>query len=76
MTFSSSKVYPEWKNNLFVGSLKFQYLERLVFKEKKVIYREKLFNEIGRVRCVKEGPDGYLYFTVENKGVFKIIPKK
>ena len=76
MAFSSSEVYPEWKNSLFVGSLKFQYLERLVFKEKKVVYREKLFNEIGRVRCVKEGPDGFLYFTVENKGVFKILQKK
>ncbi len=76
MAFSSSEVYPEWKNNLFVGSLKFQYLERLVFKEKKVISREKLFNGIGRVRCVKEGPDGFLYFTVENRGVFKILQKK
>ena len=76
MTFLTSEIYPNWKNNLFVGSLKFQYLERLVISDKKVIYREKLFDKIGRVRCIKEGPDGFLYFTVENKGVFKIVQKK
>ncbi len=76
MTFLTSEIYPKWKNNLFVGSLKFQYLERLVINDKKVIYREKLFDKIGRVRTVKEGPDGFLYFTVENKGVFRIVQKK
>ena len=76
MTFLNSEVYPEWKNNLFVGSLKFQYLERLIIDNEKVIYREKLFDKVGRVRCVKMGPKGFLYFTVENKGLYKIYPIK
>jgi glucose/arabinose dehydrogenase len=61
---------------LFVGSLVFQYLERLVLKNNKVIYREKMLDGIGRVRNVKQGPDGYLYLGVEGKGIVKIIPKK
>ena len=41
---------------------------------KKVIRREKVLESIGRVRNVKEGPDGYLYVAVEGKGILKIKP--
>ena len=74
MAFSTSNVYPKWKNSLFVGSLKFEYLERLEIKKEKVIKREKVLESIGRVRNVKEGPDGYLYVAVEGNGILKIIP--
>lgn len=76
MAFSTSNIYEGWKGNLFVGSLKFQYLERLVLENEKVIKREKILNNIGRVRNVVEGPDGYLYLGVEGKGIVKILPKK
>ncbi|MGA0373135.1 MAG: PQQ-dependent sugar dehydrogenase [Flavobacteriaceae bacterium] len=73
MAFSTSNVYKKWKGNLFVGSLKFKYLERLVIKRGKVVKREKILNDIGRVRNVKEGPDGYLYLGVEGKGILKVV---
>ena len=76
MAFSTSNIYEGWKGNLFVGSLKFQYLERLVIENEKVVKREKILNNIGRVRNVVEGPDGYLYLGIEGKGIVKIIPKK
>ena len=75
MAFSTSNIYEDWKDNLFVGSLKFQYLERLVIKNKKIVKREKILDNIGRVRDVAEGPDGYIYVAVEGKGILKIIPK-
>ena len=75
MAFSTSNIYENWKDNLFVGSLKFQYLERLVIKNKKIVKREKILDKIGRVRDVAEGPDGYLYVAVEGKGILKIMPK-
>ena len=69
--------YPNWKGNLFVGSLKFQYLERLVLDDNlKVSYREKIAPDIGRVRDVKLSPEGYIYMAVEQKGIYKIIPKQ
>ena len=37
---------------------------------------EKLLEGLGRVRTVKQGPDGYIYVGVENVGIVKIIPKK
>ncbi len=76
MTFLTSSKYKGWKNSLFIGSLKFEYLERLVIKKNKVVKREKILDKIGRVRDVNQGPDGYLYVNVEGKGVVKIIPAK
>ena len=74
MAFINSNKYPGWKGNLLIGSLRFQYLERLEIKNGKVAYREKLLTDMGRVRNVKMGPDGYIYAGIENKGIIKIIP--
>lgn len=70
----SSNKYPNWNGNVLVGSLKFQYLERLILKNNKVIKREKLFENIGRVRNVIQAPDGFIYVAVENHGIVKIVP--
>lgn len=75
MVFVTSDKYPDWKGNLLVGSLVFQYLERLELKNNKVVYREKLLPGTGRVRNVRQGPDGYIYVAVEGKGILKIVPK-
>ncbi len=75
MEFITSDIYPNWKGNLLVGSLKFQYLEMLKLVDNEVSERTKLLVDIGRVRNVKQGPDGYIYVAVEHKGIYKIIPK-
>ncbi len=76
MEFITSEVYPDWKGNLLVGSLKFQYLNRCVIENNKVVKQEQLISGLGRVRSVKQGPDGYIYVGVENVGIVKIYPKK
>ena len=76
MAFINSNKYPEWNGNLLVGSLSFQYLERLVLKGTKVVYREKLLADLGRVRNVRQAPDGYIYVAIEGKGIVKLVPKK
>lgn len=75
MTFVSSDKYPEWQGNLLVGSLAFQYLERLVIEDDTVVYREKLLEGMGRLRNVEQGPDGYIYVGIEGKGIFRLDPK-
>lgn len=77
MAFLDSDIYPDWKNNLFIGSLRFEYLERIVLKDNQVVYQEKLLEELkSRVRDVRVGNDGYLYVAVENPGrIIKILPK-
>ena len=74
MAFVTSNRYPKWKGSLLVGSLKFQYLERLVLKNNTVIQREKLLKDMGRVRTIKQGIDGSLYAGIEGIGIVKIIP--
>ena len=74
MTFVTSDKYPDWKGHLLVGSLVFQYLELVKLKGKEVIERQKIATDIGRVRNVAQGPDGFIYIAVEGKGILKIIP--
>lgn len=75
MAIVSSNKYPNWKGNVLVGSLKFQYLERLILENNNVIKREKLFEGIGRLRDVVQAPDGFIYIAVEGQGIYKIIEK-
>ncbi len=76
MTFVTSDIYPDWKGNLLVGSLKFKYIERLVIEGNKVVKREIILKDLGRVRNVRQGPDGYIYAAIEGEGIVKIIPNK
>ena len=71
MSFSTSDVYPNWKNNLFVGSLIFEYLERIVLDGSKVVERIKVLDKIGRVRNVVESPNGFLYIELMEKELLK-----
>lgn len=74
MVFVSSDRYPKWKGNLLVGSLSFQYLERLELRDNKVVYREKLLDGMGRVRNVRQAPDGLIYVGIEGKGIYRLVP--
>src|SRR5919201_994132 len=63
--------FPQWKGNLFVGALRDQMLVRLELNGDKVVKEERLLKGVlGRIRDVRNGPDGYLYLlTDENAGV-------
>lgn len=75
MAFVTSDKYPGWKNNLMVGSLRFQYLNRCVVKDNKIVSQENVLKNIGRLRNIDMGPDGYLYVSVEEPGyVFRLMP--
>jgi glucose/arabinose dehydrogenase len=75
MAFISTNKYGEdRKGNLLVGSLKFNYLHHCIVKNGKIIKQERLIENIGRVRCVKEGPNGFIYVGVEGGKVLKLIP--
>ena len=66
MAFYSGNYFPKWKGNLFVGALAKQSLVRLTFDGEKVVSEERLFvNKLGRIRDVREGPDGHLYLLTD-----------
>ncbi len=75
LTFVHGDRYPAWKGDLLAGSLRFQYIARLKMENNKIVGEEKLVSNIGRVRDIKMGHDGLIYFTVEGPGrVFRIVP--
>lgn len=63
----SSKAYGEaWQGSYFLGSLKFRYLERVQFEDSRPVTQQKLLEDIGRLRDVRQGPDGLIYVLTEN----------
>jgi glucose/arabinose dehydrogenase len=67
MAFLTSDRYgAAWKGNLFVGSLKFGYLDRIELRDGKVVAEHRLLEEgRARIRDVKQGPDGLLYVLTD-----------
>ena len=66
ITFYTGDRFPKWQNDLFVTALVGQELLRLVVEGHQVVHQEILFRNIGRVRSVATGPDGYLYVVLNN----------
>jgi glucose/arabinose dehydrogenase len=71
MAFYTGDKFPAWRGDLFVGALRDQMLVRLKLDGEKVVREERILkNSLGRIRDVRNGPDGYLYLlTDESNGV-------
>lgn len=66
MAFYTGDRFPGWRGNLFVGALKFQMLVRLELDGDRVIREERLLTgREGRIRDVRQGPDGLLYLLTD-----------
>lgn len=66
MLFYSGKAIPEWKGNLFLGSLAKNALIRLELDGDRVVHEERLLTgRQERIRDVREGPDGAIYLLVD-----------
>ena len=79
MTFYTGAMFPEWKGNLFVGSLKQTHVDRLVMNGTKVTGEERMFPELNvRIRDIIQGPDGALYVSTDEEAgkVVRISAKK
>jgi glucose/arabinose dehydrogenase len=77
LQFYTGEAFPDWKGNLFVGSLKDMRLVRLVLDGDRVAGEEHLLTDRRqRVRDVRQGPDGALYIVTDMpKGeLWKIAP--
>ena len=64
--FYSGDAFPDWRGDLFVGSMKDKMLVRLTLDGDRVIGEERLLTGRGqRVRDVRQGPDGALYLVTD-----------
>ena len=75
--FYTGDLFPELKDSLLIGSLKFQYLSYLPrndngFGEEKLIFK----NKIGRVRDIEVNSKGEIFLIADenNTTLYKLIP--
>jgi glucose/arabinose dehydrogenase len=71
MAFYTGDRFPRWRGDLFVGALRDQMLVRLRLDGESVVAEERMLKDtIGRIRDVRNGPDGLLYLlTDEPRGM-------
>ncbi len=83
LMFYTGDRFPGWQGDLFVGGLSTEQVHRVEFSPDSLgplftQIREALFTDIGqRVRDLKQGPDGLIYFTTydaESGSVMRIEP--
>jgi glucose/arabinose dehydrogenase len=56
-----------WRNNIFAGGLGGEQVVRLTLDGKKVLNAEQLVQRRGRIRDVRQGPDGFVYVAFESR---------
>lgn len=69
-------LFPNWKGDIFVGGLRSQLMARVDLNDdgKQVILWETLLAGIGRIRDIREGPEGAIYIATENRGILRMTP--
>ena len=66
--------FPQWRGNLFAGGMVGQQLARLTLDGQRVVNRETLVPQMGRIRDVRQGPDGYIYLVTDDREGGKPTP--
>ena len=68
MVYTGDK-FPMWYGNIFSGSLVGEQLARLQLSDdySNVVVEETLVYDIGRIRDVRQGLDGYIYLAVSDR---------
>lgn len=73
MAFYDGDKIPQWRNNLFLANLGGAHLLRLEIENNRVVKQEVLFDEMReRIRHVRSGADGYLYFSTDSGKIIRV----
>jgi aldose sugar dehydrogenase len=76
LAFYTGDRFPEWKGNLFAGSLKGRSLIRLVIDAERVVGEEHLLTDRNqRIRDVRQGPDGLIYVLTTDGYLLRLVPR-
>jgi glucose/arabinose dehydrogenase len=68
LLFYTGDRFPAWKGSAFVGGLNGQQLARLSVERQRVTAEETLVRGQGRIRDVRQGPDGLIYLAIDGRG--------
>lgn len=65
--FYEGSAFPQWKGDLFIGSLNPGALVRLDLENGRVLREERYLGDLGkRIRDVEQGPDGAIYLLTDS----------
>ena len=59
--------FPQWRGNLFIGGMAGQQLSRLTLSGQRIINEETLVQQRGRIRDIRQGPDGHIYLVTDDR---------
>jgi len=77
MIIYKGNAFPKWKNNIFSGALALRHLNRLVIENNKVVKEERILGQQKwRVRMISQGPDGFIYFSVDKGMILRLRPSR
>ena len=65
--FYTGDRFPQWRGNLFVGGMARQRLVRLTLDGRRIVNEEALVPQMGRIRDIRQGPDGDIYLVTDNR---------
>lgn len=68
--FYTGDKFPEWRGSLFAGGLVGEQLVRLTIggsNGRTVTDAETMVRRQGRIRDVRQGPDGFIYLAIEDR---------
>jgi aldose sugar dehydrogenase len=69
MMLYTGDVFPQWRGSLFIGGMaaRHEQIARLTLDGHRVSAEETITG-IGRVRDIRQGPDGYVYVAIDHRG--------
>ena len=71
--FYLGDAFPEWQNDIIVGSLKARSLIRMELDGDEVVHTETLLEDLARFRDIEVGPGGEIYLLLEHNSGGQII---
>ena len=86
--FYKGSAFPTMKGDFFFGCLRSKLIVRVTLNGRKATAQENLLEgNVGRIREIAEGPDGYIYFSTSNRDgrgsaakdddrIMRIVPEK
>ena len=67
LLFYTGDAFPAWRGSAFVGGMAGEQLARLTLDGRRVTAEETLLEGLGRIRDVRQGPDGLIYLAIDDR---------
>jgi glucose/arabinose dehydrogenase len=67
LTLYTGDRFPQWKGSIFAGGLAGEQLARFTVEGERAVLAEVLVRRQGRIRDVRQGPDGFIYLAIDHR---------